>query len=197
MANQVVELECPGCGAAISIGTKQCPYCFRDIVISTFNSVSSMTNLELNKYAGVYRKALSEQPDNRELNKSIAFCYLKLKMYEKALPYFEKVIEDNFDDSEIYFYTAICLLKGKRPFLLQKAVIDKIIEYLDAAAMIEPKGIYYYYLAYVKYDFYEMKMLNTNPNFQDVYQQAREVGLSETDISELYNILGTERPACL
>lgn len=59
-------------------------------------------------------------------------CYLKLKMYDKALGAFEKAIEDNFDDSEIYFYAAICLLNGKKAFLNQRPTIDKILEYLNA-----------------------------------------------------------------
>ena len=77
--------NCPGCGARVSTAQKECDWCHKPIVISTFNSVYSMPMPEVNKYAGVYRKALTENPDNTELNKSIAMCYLKLKMYDKAL----------------------------------------------------------------------------------------------------------------
>lgn len=85
MSHQVVELNCPGCGARVSTAQKECDWCHKPIVISTFNSVYSMPMPEVNKYAGTYRKALTENPDNTELNKSIAMCYLKLKMYDKAL----------------------------------------------------------------------------------------------------------------
>jgi tetratricopeptide (TPR) repeat protein len=67
---------------------------------------------EVNKYMGAYRKALAENPDSQELNTSVAMCYLKL--YDKAIPAFEKAIEDNFDNSEIFFYAAVSLLRGKR-----------------------------------------------------------------------------------
>ena len=105
---------------------------------------------EVNKYAGSYRSALAKYPDNTELNNSIAMCYLKLKLYDKAQAAFAKAIEDNFDNSETYFYAAISLLRGKKAFLAKRTDIDKIEEYIQAALMIEPKGIYYYLFAYIK-----------------------------------------------
>ena len=197
MAHQIVELECPGCGKAITTSTQQCPQCFREIVISTFNSVSGMSPLEINKQANAYRKAMINNPTNQTLNMSIAFCYLKLKLYEKAIPCFEKAIEDNFDNSETYFYAAIALLKGKKAFLSPRSVIDKIEEYIQAAIMIEPKGIYYYFWAYIRYDHHFRKSYRMTPNYQELLAQAKQIGLSQTDIVELYKILEVERPEVL
>ncbi len=197
MAHQVVELECPGCGVPITTSTKQCPQCFREIVISTFNSVSSMSSLDINKQANAYRKAMVNHPNDKTLNMSIAFCYLKLKLYDKALPCFEKAIEDNFDNSEVYFYAAITLLKGKKAFLTPRTDIDKIEEYLQAAIMIEPKSIYYYFWAYIRYDHHHRKSYVMEPSYFDLLLQADEIGLSQTDVSELYSILGVEQPDCL
>lgn len=197
MAHEVVELNCPGCGARVSTGQKECDWCHKPIVISTFNSVYSMSLSEVNKYAGAYRKALSENPDNPDLNKSVAMCYLKLKKYDKALAAFEKAIEDNFDDSETYFYAAVCLLNGKKAFLNQRPTIDGVLEYVNAALMIEPKGIYYYYLAYIKYDYFERKHFKTSPNYQEALQMAIDAGLSDYDIKHLFAILGVARPDCI
>lgn len=197
MSHQIVELNCPGCGARVSTSQKECDLCHKPIVISTFNSVYSMPMPEVNKYAGAYRKALAENPDNTDLNKSIAMCYLKLKMYDKALGAFEKAIEDNFDDSEVYFYAAICSLNGKKAFLQQRPTINKILEYMEAALMIESKGIYYYFLAYIKYDYFKRKSFITNPTYLDYYQEALSVGVSEYDITQLYSILGVARPEYL
>jgi len=197
MSHQIVELNCPGCGARVSTSQKECDWCHKPIVISTFNSVYSMPMPEVNKYAGAYRKALAENPDNTDLNKSIAMCYLKLKMYDKALGAFEKAKEDNFDDSEVYFYAAICSLNGKKAFLQQRPTINKILEYMEAALMIEPKGIYYYFLAYIKYDYFKRKSFITNPTHLDYYQEALSVGVSEYDITQLYSILGVARPEYL
>lgn len=197
MAHQIVELECPGCGIPITTSTRQCPQCYREIVISTFNSVNSMSPLDLNKQANAYRKAMVGNPDDQTLNMSLAFCYLKLKLYDKALPCFEKAIVDNFDNSEVYFYAAVTLLRGKKAFLTPRPVIDQIEEYLQAAIMIEPKGIYYYFWAYIRYDHHHRKSYMMNPNYQTLLAQAEDAGLSMTDVEELYSILEVSRPDCL
>lgn len=197
MAHQIVELECPGCGVPITTSTRQCPQCFREIVISTFNSVNSMSPLDINKHANAYRKAMVNHPDDKTLNMSIAFCYLKLKLYDKALPCFEKAIEDNFDNSEVYFYAAIALLKGKKAYLTPRLIIDQIEEYLQAAIMIEPKGIYYYFWSYIRYDHHYRKSYMMSPNYRDLLGQAQQAGLSQTDVEELYSILEVQRPDCI
>lgn len=194
MAQQIVELTCPGCGARVTTSQTECEWCHAPVIISTFNSVYSMPMPEVNKYAGTYRKALAENPDNTELNNSIAMCYLKLKLYDKALPAFESAMEDNFDNSETFFYAAICLLNGKKAFVQQRPTIDKIIEYINAATMIEPRGIYYYFLAYLKYDYFERKFLNVSPNYRECLLEAQNVGTSEYDKNLLFEILGVVRP---
>lgn len=194
MSQQIVEINCPGCGARVTTGQSECEWCHQPIVISTFNSIYSMPMPQVNKYAGVYRKALAENPENTELNNSIAMCYLKLKLYDKALSAFEVAMEDNFDNSETFFYAAVCLLKGKKAFLAQRADIDKAVEYINAALMIEPRGIYYYFLSYIKYDYFERKYLNTTPSYQECFQLSCEMGTSEFDKEVLFNILGVARP---
>ena len=194
MAQQIVELTCPGCGARVTTSQTECEWCHAPVVIYTFNSVYSMSVSEVNKYAGVYKKALSDAPDDSTLNNSIAMCYLKLKLYDKALVAFEQAIDDDFDNSETYFYAAACLLGGKKAFVQQRSTIDKIIEYINAAIMIEPRGIYYYFLAYIKYDFFERKYLNVSPNYKSCLSDAITFGTSEYDKNLLFEILGVVRP---
>lgn len=194
MSQQIIELTCPGCGSRVTTNQKECEWCHKPIIISTFNSVYNMPMPEINKYAGTYKKALSENPDDKELNNSIAMCYLKLKLYDKALQAFEKAMEDNFDNSETFFYAAVCLLKGKKPFVTLRPEIDKIEEYIQAALMIEPKGIYYYFLAYIKYDYFNRKFFNTSPTYQEALEMAEQVGYSEYDVEQLFGILGVEKP---
>jgi len=191
---QAINLNCPGCGAPVSTSQKQCEYCNRPIVITSFRTTQSFSPLELNKYASAYRKELAENPNNKELNMSIAFCYLKLKLYDKALPTFEKAIEDNFDNSEAFFYTAVCLLKGQKAFVAPRADIDKVEEYISAALMIEPRGLYYFFQAYIKYDYFHRKYLNTNPTWENALQEAIAAGVSATDIEQLFTLLGVELP---
>lgn len=192
MATQVVDITCPGCGAAVTVNQKKCEWCSRPITIRTFNDMSSLNPLMLNKYASSYKKQLQEQPDSTALNASVAMCYLKLKMYNEALDSFMKAIQDNFDDADIYFYASICALKGKKAFLQSRPEIDKALELLNAAIMIEPKGIYYYFMAYIKYDYFKRKFLNTTPNYKDCLANASSLGYSDADVAELYSILGVD-----
>jgi len=191
---QVINLACPGCGAPVSTEQKNCVYCSRPIVIESYSSVQNMSPLELNKYANAYRKALAENPDSQDINFSIAICYLKLKLYDKALPAFEKAMEDNFDNSEAFFYAAVCLLKGQKAFVTPRANIDKAEEYINAALMIEPKGIYYYFQAYIKQDYFERKFLNTSPTWQEALQMAIDSGVTTEEAESLFALLNVEIP---
>jgi tetratricopeptide (TPR) repeat protein len=148
----------------------------------------------INKYANAYRQALAEAPEDKELNNSIAMCYLKLKLYDKALVAFEKAMEANFDNSETFFYAAISLLNGKKAFITQRATIDKIEEYINAALMIEPKGIYYYFWAYIKQDYFARKFYNTSPTYQDALAMAHDAGVSSFDKEQLWGVLGVQAP---
>lgn len=190
----VLNLKCPGCGSPVLTSEKFCKYCGREIVISTFSSVYSMTTQDINKYVNSYKKVLNEDPDNSIINLSIGMCYLKLRLYDKALKSFEKAIEDNFDNSETYFYAAICLLKGKKAFLTPIADIRKLEDYINAALNIENRGIYNYFLAYIKYDFYYRKSLNTQPTYFEEIEKAKINNVTNADIRFLFQLLNVKKP---
>jgi len=197
MAQLVVNFECPGCGAPVSTSDKTCNYCKGPVTISTFNSVASLSLPDITKYANSYNKALAANPADANLRCSAGMCYLKLRLYDKALPAFEATIASNFDGSEAYFYAAVCLLKGQKAFLATRPVIDKAMEYLNAALMIEPRGIYHYFMAYIKYDYFSRKFFKISPDYQETLQMASAADLSEHDINQLFEILGVARPSVL
>lgn len=97
--------------------------------------------------------------------------------------------------SETFFYAAICLLKGRKAFLLNRTEIDKAEEYINAAIMIEPRGIYYYFLAYIKYDYFSRKYFKTSPTYQEALKMAQQQGFSPYDAEQLFSILGVEKPS--
>jgi tetratricopeptide (TPR) repeat protein len=151
----------------------------------------------VSQYAAANRDGLLGDPNNKDLSNSLAMCYLKLRLYDKALVAFEKAMEDNFDNPETFFYAAICVLGGKKAFLVQRPEIDKIEEYINAALMIEPRGIFYHFWAYIKYDYYERKFFNTSPTYKEVLGKAEGAGVSPHDIEQLYGILNVSRPDTL
>lgn len=162
---------CPCCDKAIQQDTKICPQCGQPVSVNSDN-LATMDPLLINRYLKGFSKGLALDPDNQELQGYAAMCFLRLKLYDKAIPLFEKAIDCNFESADSYFMAAICLLRGKRPFLLQRADINKIIEYLNAANMIENKSIHHLLLTYIKQDYFERKYLKITPSSQEEMNMA-------------------------
>ena len=188
------DITCPGCGAPQDPGNKVCAFCGRPVIITSFGAMDSFTLPMLNKYASSYRKTLSEDPDNVAAGISLGMCYLKLKLYPKATEAFEKAMESEFDNADLYFYAAIALLGGKKPFLAPRRDIDKLESYINAAISIEPKPIYYLLWAYVRYDHHFRKSFRVTPDYAELLSTARESGLGSGDTDALFSVLGTPVP---
>lgn len=188
MALEVINITCPGCGAPVDTAAKNCKFCGRPVVITTFNSVYGMDKEALNNYKNTYQKELEKHPDNPEINLSLGMCLLKLNVYDKAAEKFNKAIEENIDNPEVYFWNAVCLLKGKRPFIQTRDTVDKAIDLTNTARMIEDRGIFSYFIAYLKYDYYQLKRLKQDPNYIEELQRARGT-VTQEDIRMLAEVL--------
>ncbi len=199
MPCQVDIRNCPMCGTPLNpIETNPtCESCGRPLLITNYDTVHNMSQADVSKYANAYRAPLAEHPDNGALNLSAAFCFLRLRLYDQAEKAFERAMTDDMNNAELYFYAAVTQLKGKRPFLAGRAAILRAEEYVDAALRIQAKGIYYYFLSYVKYDFYFNKRLRTTPTYQEALQASLRAGLTTREVTQLYETLGTAKPACL
>ncbi len=194
---EVIEIKCPGCGARLQIDQRECEYCHAPVIISTMSDIFSMPVQNINKYQKSYESDLKDNPDNAELNNSLAFCYLKLGFYDKALEKFDKAIEQDLNNSETYLYAAVCVLAGRKPFLTPRPDIDKIEKYINAALMIEDKGLYRYFQAYVKYDYFKRKFFKTSPTWEECFIQAKSIGFSPADVNQLFSIMKQEIPSCM
>lgn len=181
--------ECPGCGASVAPSMKICEYCGGPVVIHSMGAITAFSPLQLNKYALSYRKQLVSDPDDRDLNRSMGICYLKLKLYDKANEAFEHALKDNFEDSDSYFYAAVGKLQGKKAFVTPRADIDKAIEYLNAANMISPNPIYSLMLAYIKKDYFDRKALRVSPSWGEELTAAKSMGATDADAEALSDLL--------
>ncbi len=119
------------------------------------------------------------------------------RMYDEARVFYESVIKNGATDPDVYYYAAICLLNGKKAFLQQRSTIDTIVKYMNNAISLEAKAIYYYFLAYIKYDYFERKYLNVNPDYRTCYKSAALKGLAESEVRKMYSLIGVDRPSCL
>ncbi|MFX0137565.1 MAG: tetratricopeptide repeat protein [Candidatus Hodarchaeota archaeon] len=138
----------------------------------------------INKYINNYRQMLKENPEDGELNCAMGICYLDLCLYDLAAQYFGKAIEQIPDHSDVYYYYAIALLKGKRPKVLSLTEIRKIEEYLGAAIQIDDsKSKCYYLWALIKHDFYIKNGLRIiPPSFEDLINKANGVPYDKNEI---------------
>lgn len=194
---QAIQLKCPYCGAAVSTEQKTCEYCSNPIVVQDVKQIANFTPVQINKYVSSYKETLAENPKDKLVNGSIALCFLKLKLYDKAIEHFQLAIEDNFENPDTYFYLCIAMLKGQKAFVTPRAEIDKIIEYIHAAQSIEQKPIYFYFEAYIKFDFFKRKFLNVPPKYEDLLATAKSSGLAPEDVDMMFALLGVEKPAQL
>lgn len=189
-ALHVADINCPGCGASVATQQGRCNYCGREIVVTSFSSVFGMGPPETRKYIDCYQSALQASPADPALNTAVGMCYLNLGLHQKAFGAFERAIEDDFENPETYFYAAIALLGGGRPYSLPMAEVRAVEKYLDAACRIEPRGIFYYFHAFLKFDFFERKCLNTAPSHLELLARAREKEVAEGDLHVLEELLG-------
>ncbi len=192
--SHIVEMSCPGCGARVQINQKDCEYCHAPVVISSMSEIFSMPATNIQKYSKSYESNLKDEPTNAEINNSLGMCYLKMGFYEKALEKFSVAIEQDFNNSETYLFAAICVLAGRKPFITPRCDIDKIERYIDAALMIEERGIFRFFQAYIKHDYFKRKFFNTSPSWDVCLKQGSYLGFSELDIKQLFQILRQEIP---
>lgn len=197
MAYQTVFLECPGCGARIRPEQTECDFCHGPIIVSSFNTVDSIPAPRLSRYAKAYESKAGELPGDGQVSLGLGLIYLKLSQYEKAMSAFDAAITEDFNNSEAYFYAAVSTMKGRKPFVLMRPEIDKVVTYLNDAVMLEPRGIYYYFLAYIKYDYFSRKFLRNPPDYRELLATAKRFGYSPYDVRQLFDMLKQDRPAAL
>ncbi len=148
---------------------------------------------KVNQYVRSYQSTEKEHPGNTDISCSIGICFLRLKKYDQALEFLEKAQANCFDDATPYFYAAVALLKGRKPFLCQRSDIDKMEENLNAALSIADEPIYHYFLSYIGRDYYKRKFLNHSPSCDEHLQNAISRGLTDADINEYHEMTETPR----
>ena len=89
---------------------------------------------------------------------------------------------------------AVAKLEGKKAFLNTRDIINECERYLNIAIEIEPRGIFYYFLAYLRYDYHFRKGFRVSPTYMEYLRKAVDVGVSHADINTLFDMLGVAIP---
>ena len=199
-----VDLSCVSCGAGISPDIHKCEYCGRVIVIKNFASLKNVANKDIILWSRLIESGnITATGSTAEVGRaipeyasafSLACCYLRLELYDKALVFFEKAMNYGSDNPETYFLAATAMLKGKKPFLHSITLIKKALEYLNAAEMLEPRSDFSLLAAYIKYDFFSRKCLRIEPDWQCELQKAVDLGISYESAVDLFGLLKSDIP---
>lgn len=132
------------------------------------------------------------EKESEDLKNGVRF--LDRRMFAQAFTCFEREISNNMSDPEPYFYGAVAKLEGKRPFLVSRSLINEIEKYIESAIAYGARGLYYYFYAYIKYDYYEKKLLKTVPSFRELLLTAESYGISEEEKIMLFELMGIPKP---
>ncbi len=138
MVYQAISTKCPNCGTPIDIDNPVCESCGTKLYITNYDTFFNMPQQMAQNYANAYREPLAARPNDGQLSLAAAMCFLRLHLYDQSMRAFERAMADDMNNAELYFYAAVALLKGKRPFLAGRAAILKIEEYVVVLALTLP-----------------------------------------------------------
>jgi tetratricopeptide (TPR) repeat protein len=151
----------------------------------------------IKKYLDGYKKNVGLGCESAELYTAMGICHLTRKVYPHAINYFEKAIALLPEDGDTYYYAAVALLEGKKAFLTNRPVIDKIETYLANALGLDDKPEYYALYAYIKYDYFFRKSFNTSPTYRELLVEAINHGFNRFESDALYETLSVACPGPL
>jgi tetratricopeptide (TPR) repeat protein len=186
---QILDLKCPGCGAPSDSQGANCDYCGRPIVITSFRDLSDIIGSDLSKYSVAYTDFAKKNPESVQIQLALAICKIKLNQFESAKRVLTELLEKVATNPDVYFYLAVSLLDGKSAFVTSLSNAKEILSLLNSANSIEPSGLNALFQAYVAFDYFERKFLNLSPNFMELLQKSRELGLSSADAQSLKSAL--------
>lgn len=189
-------LQCPSCFCTISPDQDVCEFCGNKIVVESISDLANVTAESLRNYGRSYQKNIdSGVGDKMEMEGALAFVFLKLKLYEKAELHFSQAVDDFCSNPDLYYGWAISILRGRGAYGCYRETIDEAISYLKAALSIEKKGIYYYFLAFLTFDYFYAKGFHVTPSYNDYINMAIEThNLTRADINQLYELLNVNCP---
>lgn len=187
---KVCTYECPNCGAPIKIADKICGHCFSAVYLQRVQDSDNLSKGDIAKHIAVYKKNIANglAYDCNTLI-SLGICHYKNGMYSLAQKAFEQAIDVDPENVNAYYYAALSVLNGKRPYLQTLPKIKKVVELLEAAISIQAEGRAYYFLYLIQKDFFEKKHLRNQYSSLELKNDAMENAVTDKEINELEKYL--------
>lgn len=131
-------------------------------------------------------------------NNSTAFaiagiCHLKLKCYHMANRYFEKALDNITVNSEVFYYAALSLFEGKKPFMHTLDSVEKANCYIEQAISLaeindnrQCLNKYYCLAKFIYQDYFERKHMRCR-KLESLLRNLDNNFFSEREIEEILN----------
>lgn len=120
--------------------------------------------------------------------------HIELGMHARAIEDFNLAMGFDADNPDIYYLSAVAALNGQKAFLAPLSRIREVERLIQAAIALEERGVFHYFLAYVRYDYYERKSLRPPAPWRLSLSQARRLPLRPDEISSLFKLLSVANP---
>ena len=194
-----IKITCPKCFQSFStdssLGTYKCTFCDEIINVQSFKQVKKVAPAKIPMYINTIKQIGAQCPNDPSLYMSLGLFYLESKAYMMAVQAFQWAISMNPYNPDAYFYYAVSLLGGKRPYESYETEMRNVLEKLNVAISINPNNPqYYFFKAFIAKDFYEKNFLPLSPSSSELLNTAQEFGLTEEDEIELFDMLKVQRP---
>lgn len=184
-------MECPGCGASVSLHDKVCGFCGRKLTFTSLNfkEVRKTTFQESAKFLEAYKEALKESPDNPDVLASLGYVLMDRGQYQEAADSLRRAAANGADDPDVLFQAALAAYKSKKPFQIKLGEAEGIISQIDSAILMDPKPQYLFAKARLIAVLYERRFIKYKESSAQVLAQAQGAGLTDADRSDLESLL--------
>ena len=120
--------------------------------------------------------------------------HLRLGLYAKALDDLKLAVDADAKNPEVYYLSAVATLEGRKAVMGPLARIRECEALIHCALRLEPRGVFYYFLAYLASDYYERKGLRAPIPARSLLELAWKLGVTSEQIQSLFTLLSVQNP---
>ena len=183
--------QCPQCTAPAPPYAERCNYCGSYFRIRHLAQLDKANDDALHFYIKEYRNAVAADSEDGQAYLSLGLCFLRLGLHKEALENFQRACNLIPDNPDLYYYTSIAMLGGRRPRLASLMDIKAIEKYLEAGLKIRPKDAAILFLrGAIKEDYYKANGLRESPRSDHFYKKAKMSGLTEEQRTAILKQIG-------